>query len=162
MGLFGKKEALVPREEPERAVRLTDLAALSGRSILVVEDDDTVRDLASISLRMHGYAVLAGRDGKDALGICGEHEGPVQLLVTDVVMPGMSGRELARKIEPLRPAMKTLYISGYTDMPSCTTACWMPERPSCKSRSHLMPWRERCGRCWMRRKYPDPGCTLNP
>ena len=86
-----------------------------SETILVVEDDDTVRDLASISLRMNGYTVLAGRDGDDALKICSEHEGPVQLLVTDVVMPGMSGRALARKIEPLRPAMKVLYISGYTD-----------------------------------------------
>jgi two-component system, cell cycle sensor histidine kinase and response regulator CckA len=86
-----------------------------SETILLVEDDDTVRDLAGAILRDYGYTVLEAHDGNEALKMCGEHEGTVHILVTDVVMPGMNGRELAQKMESLCPAMKVLYISGYTD-----------------------------------------------
>ncbi|MBI5594101.1 MAG: response regulator [Deltaproteobacteria bacterium] len=92
-----------------------ELLRQGSETILLVEDDDIVCDLASFSLRMYGYTVIEAHDGDEALKICCEHEGPIQLLVTDVVMPGMSGRELAKKFESLCPAMKVLYISGYTD-----------------------------------------------
>jgi two-component system cell cycle sensor histidine kinase/response regulator CckA len=59
--------------------------------------------------------VLEARDGKEALDTSARHQGPIQLLVTDVVMPGMNGRELARRLNSLRPEMKVMYISGYTD-----------------------------------------------
>jgi CheY-like chemotaxis protein len=64
---------------------------------------------------MDGYSVLKARDGEEALRVCEQHEGPIHLMVTDVVMPGMSGRRLAERLEPLRPEMKVLYISGYAD-----------------------------------------------
>jgi PAS domain S-box-containing protein len=84
-------------------------------TVLVVEDEDGVRGIALLALQMHGYTVLTARDGKDALRVIGKHGGNIDMLVTDVVMPGMSGRELAEKLGPKFPHMKTLFLSGYTD-----------------------------------------------
>ena len=66
-------------------------------------------------LEMSGYRVLEARHGAEALEISERHDGPIHLLVTDVVMPHMSGRELAQHLAPLRPDMRVLYMSGYTD-----------------------------------------------
>jgi CheY-like chemotaxis protein len=92
------------------------IAAASGgnETILVAEDQDAVRVLVCEVLKSKGYEVLEASQGEDALRIAREHEGPIHLLVTDVVMPGMSGRELARNLAVLRPEMKVLYMSGYT------------------------------------------------
>jgi len=84
-------------------------------TILVVEDEDDVRALACEVLATYGYEVLQARMPAEALLIAERHPGPVQLLLTDVVMPGMSGRMLAERLAPLRPEMKILYMSGYTD-----------------------------------------------
>jgi DNA-binding response OmpR family regulator len=64
---------------------------------------------------MQGYEVIEARHGAEALALEGGHEGPIHLLLTDVVMPEMSGRELAQRLLPLRPEMNVLYMSGYTD-----------------------------------------------
>ncbi len=84
-------------------------------TILVVEDEEAVRKLAVRILKRQGYAVLDASSGEEALLIAGEHKGPIHLLVTDVVMPGMSGGTLAEQLTPIRPEMKVLYMSGYTD-----------------------------------------------
>jgi DNA-binding NtrC family response regulator len=81
----------------------------------LVEDEEAVRKLAVQFLRRHDYFVLEALHGSDALLVCEQHQGPVQLMVTDVVMPGMSGRELAERLSSLHPEMKVLYMSGYTD-----------------------------------------------
>jgi CheY-like chemotaxis protein len=84
-------------------------------TLLIVEDEDAVRSLARQVLEMHGYAILDARHSADAVRICEEYPGPIHLLVTDVVMPHMSGRELIDRVVPCRPDMRVLYLSGYTD-----------------------------------------------
>jgi CheY-like chemotaxis protein len=91
-------------------------APLRGsETVLLVEDDEMVRDLTSRLLKNWGYTVLVAPDGTDALRQIESYRGHVDLLVTDVVMPGMSGREVARRVVALRPQVKVLYLSGYTD-----------------------------------------------
>jgi PAS domain S-box-containing protein len=87
----------------------------SCATILLVEDEEVVRRFAADVLRDAGYKVLEASCGEDALRIEREHNRPINLLLTDVVMPQMSGRDLAAAIAPLRPTIKVLYMSGYTD-----------------------------------------------
>jgi PAS domain S-box-containing protein len=86
-----------------------------GEIVLLVEDEHMVREMASEVLEMNGYEVLEAIDGPDALRICEQYEGRIDLMVTDVVMPQMSGRELAESVAASRPETQVLFISGYTD-----------------------------------------------
>jgi two-component system cell cycle sensor histidine kinase/response regulator CckA len=87
-----------------------------SETILLAEDEEVVRDLVREILEGAGYTVLAAADGREALRLSKAHAGDVDLMVTDVVMPAMSGRELAERLWLSRPEMKVLYISGYTDI----------------------------------------------
>jgi PAS domain S-box-containing protein len=98
----------VPEAEPARSLQGTE-------TILVVEDDEGVRKRACEILQGYGYVVREAGHGEEALAVAKEHPGPIHLLVADVVMPQVSGPELARRLAPSRPEMKVLFISGYTD-----------------------------------------------
>lgn len=90
-------------------------APRGAETILLVEDEASVRALTRRILEGCGYNVLAAAEGNEALRICTRHREPIQLLVTDVVMPGMDGPTLAKRLLVLRPEMRVLYLSGYTD-----------------------------------------------
>ena len=84
-------------------------------TILLVEDDDGVRQIASRILRRSGYQVLEAREGGQALQICGEHRGDIHLVLTDLVMPGINGRDLVLRLASLRPGIKVVLMSGYAE-----------------------------------------------
>ncbi len=84
-----------------------------SETILLTEDEDIARKVVVKALRKRGYTVLHARNGQVAIDISGKHEGPIDLLLTDVIMPGMNGSELAKTIASKRPGMSVLYMSGY-------------------------------------------------
>jgi CheY-like chemotaxis protein len=85
-----------------------------NETILVVEDERPVRELVGDVLRLHGYTVLAAEDGQTALRTAGAHAGRIDLVVVDIVLPGMKVRELVDRLTAERPDLKILYISGFT------------------------------------------------
>jgi two-component system cell cycle sensor histidine kinase/response regulator CckA len=100
---------------PEPPARPAPGAAIAGGSetVLLVEDEESVRDLVREMLQAKGYTVIEARHGAHALVVADEHRGPLHLLLTDVVMPQMGGRELARRLRAARPDLQVLYMSGY-------------------------------------------------
>ncbi len=88
---------------------------LGTEMVLVVEDQDEVREFVVQVLRVSGYRVLAAGTAADGLSVCDRHDGPIHLALLDVVLPCMNGRELAERLTALRPGVKTLFMSGYTD-----------------------------------------------
>jgi CheY-like chemotaxis protein len=111
----------LPRVEKEVPVAAGGFEAIDparGReTILLVEDEPAVRGLVHETLRLHGYTVLEARHGIEALLTSTKYVGPIHLLLTDVVMPQMSGPEVAEKLLTVRPGIKVLYMSGYPDHP---------------------------------------------
>ncbi len=100
--------------EPQAPPRET--ATLTGtETILLAEDDEILRPLTKGLLTKLGYTVLDAKSAEQALAVAGARQGPIHLLVADVVMPGASGRELARRLAQSRPETRVLYVSGYTD-----------------------------------------------
>jgi PAS domain S-box-containing protein len=103
---------VVLADEPDPFAR----AAPHGtETILLVEDEDAVRALTRRILEQFGYTVVEAPGGADALRFTERYSGPLDLLVTDVVLPGLNGRELAERLERMRPGLRVLYLSGYTD-----------------------------------------------
>jgi PAS domain S-box-containing protein len=109
-----RAEATLPVTEPSEP-RATEQPR-GSETVLLVEDEVLVRNLAADALRRHGYQVLSASTGLEALDLAGQVLHPIDLLVTDVVMPQMGGEQLAVRMLSERPTLKVLFISGYTDM----------------------------------------------
>lgn len=103
--------------QPSADIRplVADSLVRGTETVLVVEDKEEVRDLAVQVLSLCGYRVLAASSGPEALQLSGQHPGPIHLLLTDVVMPRMTGKELADRLRAQRPRLRVLYMSGYAD-----------------------------------------------
>lgn len=86
-----------------------------NETLLLIEDEDAVRAISRYTLQTCGYSVLEANNGNEAIRVALEHTGPIHLLVTDVIMPEMGGRQLAERMAQVRPGLKVLYLSGYTD-----------------------------------------------
>jgi two-component system, cell cycle sensor histidine kinase and response regulator CckA len=118
-GKGAKFEIYLPRvnEQVEQpAPPQPSMAVPSGReTVLIVEDEPAVRELAAEFLRSAGYSILSAQDGNEALAIAKNFSAPIHILLTDVVMPGMRGPELAEKLRRVRPKIKVVYMSGYLD-----------------------------------------------
>jgi len=99
----GEADATAPAERPG-----------GNETILLVEDEKSIRVTAALFLEAFGYTVLVADCPEQALRLAAEHPGRIHLLITDVVMPGMSGRDLAKQLATDRPEMKRLFMSGYT------------------------------------------------
>jgi signal transduction histidine kinase/ActR/RegA family two-component response regulator len=91
------------------------LRSESGETVLLVEDGEALREVLQRVLEELGYRVLVASDGEEALGVGAQHEGPIHILVTDVVMPNLGGRELALELWKTRPETRVLFMSGYTE-----------------------------------------------
>ena len=102
----------------EEPLASSDEQALSPRgaeTILLAEDEEAVRRLTVRMLTDLGYTVIEASNGIEAVRLCEQHERPIHLLLTDVIMPGMTGKDLADRVRALKPELKVLYMSGYTD-----------------------------------------------
>jgi CheY-like chemotaxis protein len=110
----------LPRVDVPAAVRKsvpeTPSAVAAREVVLVAEDETAVRDLTVHVLRDAGYTVLEASDGKAALAVAARHRGPIHVLVSDIVMPGMTGWELARRLTTIRPETRTLFVTGYASL----------------------------------------------
>jgi CheY-like chemotaxis protein len=100
-----------PAEVPSQASAAMEKGS---ETILLVEDQAAVRALTKSVLEQHGYNVLEACDGDEAMAVAGPYPGEIHLLVSDVVLPGMNGKELSERLETMRSNLKVLFISGYT------------------------------------------------
>jgi len=105
----------VEREAAPASGKTREPSARGEGTIILAEDDDAVRAIARTTLERAGYRVLAASDGLRALALLDEHPEAIDLLLTDVIMPNMNGRELAERMSALRPGLPVLFVSGYTD-----------------------------------------------
>ena len=96
-------------------VKHTQAPSGGSETVLLVEDEDSVRELVRETLQSKGYTVMEACDGINGMKVAETHDGKIDILITDVVMPGMSGRELAQRVSASRPTIKVLYLSGYTE-----------------------------------------------
>jgi two-component system cell cycle sensor histidine kinase/response regulator CckA len=103
--------------------------SMESKTILVVDDEDKMRKILRLGLTGQGLTVLEAAGGDEALRVCKDHQGPIHLLLVDVVMPGMSGVELAPLIMALRPDIKVILMSGYRDDHILLNAALNPNAP---------------------------------
>ena len=103
-----------PADSP-RVDKHAQAAAGGSETVLLVEDEESVRELVRETLKTRGYTVIEASDGIAGMRVSEEYQGNIEILITDVVMPGMSGRELAKRVAAARPHIRVLYLSGYTE-----------------------------------------------
>ena len=127
-----------------------------SETILLVEDEESLRGLAARILRDRGYKVLESTSPEDALQISGRHNEPIDLLLTDVVMPMMSGRKIAEHLAFLRPSMRVLYMSGYTDDSVVRHGVLEPGPPFSRSPLRLRLLPARYAKSWMKSARRGP------
>ncbi len=101
--------------QPLRRPGIEEKLPSGNETLLLVEDDASVRELVQLVLQEQGYSVLEAEDGQEALRLAAGHSGPVHLLLVDMVMPGMNGVSVAERLARTHPGLKTLFMSGYTD-----------------------------------------------
>jgi CheY-like chemotaxis protein len=132
---LGRPPAKGTAEGDEKAAGLADAsprgvhgaAGASGFTILIADDEAGIRTLAGEVLRCHGYNVLQAADGVEALDLAEQHPGPIHLLLTDLSMPRLDGRELHRRMRNLRPETATLFMSGDLDPALPQDAAFLPK-----------------------------------
>ena len=129
------------------------------RTILVVDDDPWVRILARDMLADEGYRVLEASDGQDAIRVAAQHPGPIHLLLTDVVMPGLNGCELASGLTALLPGIKVMFMSAY-DRDFLVARGLVPPGRSSRSRSRWSTCRGACA--WSSLTGPLPRPRRSP
>jgi CheY-like chemotaxis protein len=105
--------AEVPVEAASATRGVADLRG--SETVLLCEDEERIRKLVLAMLVKHGYKVLEAETPESAIRLARHHSGPIDLLLTDIVMPQISGNDLAKTVQELRPSVKVLYMSGYTD-----------------------------------------------
>jgi len=119
LGLGTTFKVYLPRVEGDLDLGIHDgpepRTVVGTETILLVEDSEQVRVLVGMILRKNGYKVLEAQNGGEAFMVCEKHKGPIDLLLTDLAIPRMSGRELAERLVAMRPEIKVLYVSGYTE-----------------------------------------------
>ena len=104
--------------QPLSSLKTGERMPFGDETILLVEDDGAVRDLARLLLQEQGYTVLVAGDGQEAMRLAEDHSGPINLLLTDLVLPGMGGVVLYKRLSQVRPELRTLLMSGYTEKAS--------------------------------------------
>jgi len=105
----------IDEPKPESGRVEVGLAAKGHETILLVEDEEMVRRMTKLILSQSGYTVLEASNGKEALAVAERHRGPIHLLITDLVMPNLRGRELAERLTAVRSGLRVLFMSGYTE-----------------------------------------------
>jgi DNA-binding response OmpR family regulator len=112
----GRDPAWSPSADGQAQPAAYDASSAAGSPVvLLAEDEEMVRGLVRSVLEMNGYEVLEASDGEAALRLCREHAGPIDLLLTDMKMPGLGGRELSLGVRAQRPEVRVLFMSGYTE-----------------------------------------------
>lgn len=107
---FPRSQQAASSRPPEPTLKLR---AVGGQTILLVEDQEMLREVTAAALELDGYCVITAKTGEDAVEVAKRHLGPIHALLTDVVMPKLSGRDLARILRSVRPQIKVIYMSGY-------------------------------------------------
>jgi PAS domain S-box-containing protein len=142
----GQPAALVVAQDVTARIRAESAVA---EIVLVVEDDEGVWAFVRTVLEARGYRVLAAASPAEAIDVAQHHDGPIHLLFSDVVMPGMSGIELAKRTASINPGLKVLFVSGYTENTIVHTASSTRACRSSRSRSRRMRSPPECAKSWM-------------